>query len=57
MGDKPERLSIDELERLLQNDEETPIEILPDGTIRAGKGERRPIRPPLIQHHYMGEEY
>jgi len=50
------RITIDELAQLLQQDEETPIRILPDGTICAGEG-KRPTRPPLTQHHYMGNEY
>lgn len=50
------RMSIDELEGILQQDEDAPIEILPDGTVRA-TGRRRGKRKPLTLKQALGGEY
>lgn len=56
-NDKPQRISIDEPERLLQNEEQRPIRILPDGSIVAEADGSVEPRKPLTQHHYLGGEY
>lgn len=52
----PERMTIDELEKLLQSDDEAAIEILPDGTVKRAKGERGK-RKPLTLKQNLGGEY
>ena len=54
------RPSIQELEALLNSEEETPIEILPNGEIRE-KGQTNPAelggRKPLTMKEDLGGEY
>jgi hypothetical protein len=53
---QPERMTIDELEKLLQREDEAPIEILPNGTVRRLKG-KRGQRKPLTLKQNLGGEY
>lgn len=57
MAESPtKRLSIDELERLLQRDDEQAIEILPNGEIREiPEGDGRP--KVLTMRENLGGEY
>lgn len=52
---KEQRLSIEELEKLLQRDDEQAIQILPNGQIVAVEGERMPR--PLTMRENLGGEY
>ena len=57
MARKP---SIHELERLLESEEDTPIEILPNGEIRALRGSdatERGFKKPLTMQEDLGGEY
>lgn len=55
MGKSP---TIRELEEILQDEESTPIEILPNGEIRAlGGGEVEGIHKPLTMRENLGGEY
>ena len=57
MARKP---TIDELERLLDSEEDTPIEILPNGEIRAIGGSdatEREFKKPLTMRENLGGEY
>ena len=52
--------TIEELERILEDDEETPIEILPNGEIRALGGstkDERSGKKPLTMREDLGGEY
>lgn len=55
---KKRKLSIEELERILDNDDETPLEILPNGEIRAitKRGRKRKIKP-ITYREDLGGEY
>ena len=56
-GDKPKKPTIEELERMLDDDEEQPIEILPNGEIRArggSAGEDLKGRKPLTMREDLG---
>ena len=57
MARKP---TIEELERLLDSEEDTPIEILPNGEIRALGGSdagERDFKKPLTMREDLGGEY
>ena len=57
MAGKP---TIEELERLMKSDEDNPIEILPNGEIRAvGESEpaERDFKKPLTMREDLGGEY
>ena len=57
MARKP---TIRELERLLESEEDTPIEILPNGEIRARGGSddtERSYKKPLTMREDLGGEY
>ena len=57
MARKP---TIQELERLLRSEEETPIEILPNGEIRERGGSdeaERGYKKPLTMREELGGEY
>ena len=51
--------TIEELERILDNDEETTIEILPNGSIREHRKRRgrKPKIKPLTYQEDLGGEY
>lgn len=51
--------TIDELERLLQNEEDVPVEILPNGEIRAKGTSERELRgkKPITMKEQLGGEY
>ncbi len=51
----PKRLSIDELEKLLNSEQDEAFTILPDGTIKQTKGRRR--SKPLTMRENLGGEY
>jgi hypothetical protein len=53
--EKPKRLSIDELEKLLQRDDEQAIQILPNGEIVSADGEKQP--KVLTLRENLGGEY
>jgi hypothetical protein len=53
---KPEKVSIAQLEAILNDEEETAIEILPNGTIKRSKKEHVP-RKPLTMRENLGGEY
>lgn len=61
MTDQPARkLTIKEIERLLQDDEETPIEILPNGEVRRRGGstlDETGGKKPLTFREQLGGEY
>lgn len=50
------RLTIAELEKLLNSEDERPVEILPDGTIRQTRG-RRKAQKVLTMKTSLGGEY
>ena len=57
MARKP---TIEELERMLDDDEDTPIEILPNGEIRSQGGSEsseRGSKKPLTMREDLGGEY
>jgi hypothetical protein len=55
MGNKP---TIHELESILEAEEDVPIEILPNGEVRAkGKGQSELGRKPLTMREDLGGEY
>ena len=57
MARKP---TIEELERLLESEEDNPIEILPNGEIRAVGGSdpaERDFKKPLTMREDLGGEY
>ena len=57
MNKKSKRTPIEELEKLLNSDEEAPIEILPNGEIRAVK-KRKGKQPKVIKmREDLGGEY
>jgi len=58
MSSEPEskRMSIDELQRLLERDDEVMLEILPNGEIRQG-AETTNIAKPLTLRENLGGEY
>jgi hypothetical protein len=49
--------SIAELEQILDSEEETPIEILPNGEIRALGTQNKNDTKPLTMREYLGGEY
>ena len=54
------RPTIEELEQLLDSEEDTPIEILPNGEIRALGGSEaaeRDFKKPLTMREDLGGEY
>lgn len=51
------RMSIDKLEALLNREEETPLEILPNGEVRMLGTKRRTKRKPLTLRENLGGEY
>ena len=56
----PTKPTIHELERLLNSEEDTPIEILPNGEIRAREGSdaaERGYKKPLTMREDLGGEY
>ena len=56
----PTKPTIHELERLLEAEEDTPIEILPNGEIRARGGSdaaERGHKKPLTMREDLGGEY
>lgn len=56
----PRKPTIEELERLLDSEEDTPIEILPNGEIRAlgsSDGAERDFKKPLTMREDLGGEY
>lgn len=55
---KKKKVTIEELERILNDDEETPIEIMPDGSIRAKrKTTRKSKLKVLTMRENLGGEY
>ena len=59
-GAMPQKPTIRELEQLLESEEDTPIEILPNGEIRArGKStsSERAHKKPLTLREDLGGEY
>lgn len=52
---KPERLSINELEKILMREDEEPLEILPNGEIR--RGGQMVTEKPLTMRENLGGEY
>ena len=57
MGKKP---TIHELEAILDEEEDTPIEILPNGEVRASGGSapaERGFRKPITMRENLGGEY
>lgn len=52
---KPERLSIDEIEKILMREDEEPLEIPPNGEIR--RGGRKVTEKPLTMRENLGGEY
>ncbi len=53
---KTERVSIDELERLLNAEDDQSFEILPNGTVKR-LGKRRRVKKPLTMRQNLGGEY
>lgn len=57
----PKRVSIDQLEKLLQRDDELMLEIMPNGEIREFSEEEqaavRSRRKPLTMRENLGGEY
>ena len=56
----PRKPTIRELEQLLESEEDTPIEILPNGEIRAREGSdaaERGYKKPLTMREDLGGEY
>ena len=54
---KPRRYTVQELEDILNREEDAPIEILPNGEIRAvDPNEKRPTKP-LTMRENLGGEY
>ena len=53
------KVTIDELEKLLAKDEDTLLEILPNGEIRAAKEGKKPktVQKPLTMRENLGGEY
>lgn len=51
------RMTIDELEGILNSEEEQPLEILPSGEIRLLGTKRRTKRKPLTMRENLGGEY
>lgn len=60
-NNKPRRMSIDELEKLLQREDECMLEILPNGEVREfsekEKAKVRSERKPLTMRENLGGEY
>lgn len=56
---KKRKPTIEELERILNNDEEESMEILPNGEIRAvsKRSSKSKIQPPLTFRENLGGEY
>lgn len=57
---RPARMSIEALEALLEDDEEMPLEILPNGEIRElgnSRPEERRGKKPLTMREDLGGEY
>lgn len=52
----PERMTLEELERLLNRDDEVVLEILPNGEIRQN-GETTNSAKPLTMRENLGGEY
>ncbi len=61
MSDQPptkKKYTIAELEKILDREEDTPLEILPNGEIRAVKRRRKKaILTPLTMREDLGGEY
>jgi hypothetical protein len=58
MNARPHRRpTIDELERILQSEEDTAIEILPNGEIRELGSSEKTDRKPLTMRENLGGEY
>lgn len=56
--DIPKRPTIEELEELLSREEDQPIEILPNGEVRAARArEGQPKQKPLTLRENLGGEY
>lgn len=53
---EPKQVSVEELERLLNSEDDAAIEILPDGTIRSAK-KRRGKAKVLTLKQTLGGEY
>lgn len=54
------RMSIEDLEKLLDDDEDTPLEILPNGEVRRVGGssdDERGNKKPLTMREDLGGEY
>jgi len=57
-SDIPKRLTIEQLEELLNNEEDQAIEILPNGEVREVQPvEGKPKRKPLTLRENLGGEY
>lgn len=54
---KTERLSIDEIEKILMREDEEPLEILPNGEIRRGGRPVKAGEKPLTMRENLGGEY
>lgn len=55
----PKRMTVEQIEQLLQQDENMPITILPNGEVRAATEQERRDRPkhPLTFRENLGGEY
>lgn len=53
----PRKMSIDELQRLLERDSDVPLQILPNGEIREADTGERTERKPLTMRDNLGGEY
>lgn len=51
------RMTIDELENLLNEDQDVEIEILPNGEVRSTKGGKPSNEKPLTMRDNLGGEY
>lgn len=58
MADEPKRMTIDELEALLNSDDEIELDILPNGEIRThpARESTKPLKP-LTYREKLGGEY
>jgi hypothetical protein len=55
--EKPRRMSIDELQKLLERDDDITLEILPNGEIREAGSKEKTDRKPLTMRDNLGGEY
>ena len=53
----PRKMSLDELQRLLERDSDVPLQILPNGEIREADTGERTERKPLTMRDNLGGEY